>query len=110
MYEITTKYLSELFVKLLRSDVLRETLDEQIVVLVHVSSLGGSDFFHVWESSAWLAIDFEILHGVSNFLEFFRVIDSHHSSIEWFVHVSLDLWLILDFVLGEVLDLLCNGD
>ena len=72
--------------------------------------MSGGDFFHVWEGSAWLAINIEILHGVSNFLEFFVVIDSNHGGIEWLVDVSLDLWLILNFVLSKVLDLLGNLD
>ena len=56
------------------------------------------------------AVDFKVLHVTSDILELVIVIDSDHGGIEWLVHVSLDLWLILDFVLGAVLDGLGNGD
>lgn len=95
---------------MLGGQFLGETLDEQVVVLVHVASLSCGHLLHVWEGSAWLLVNLEILHGLNNFLEFFVVIDSNHGSIERLVNVSLNLWLIDNFVVSEVLDLGGNGD
>jgi hypothetical protein len=60
------------------------------------------------ESSAGLALNIKVLHSLYYLFEFFGFIDLDDGSIEWFVGVSSNLWVLTNLVFGKLLDL--SGD
>jgi hypothetical protein len=93
----------ELLLEVVMLEVLWDALDEDVVGQ-ELLLVGSEELLVELKSSALLALDLEISHGLAGLVEGDWVLDADDSRVEWGGDVLLDLWLGVKEDVGFLLE------